>query len=435
MAFYFLSGSTMNLLSNAASVTMTPTADTLYPLTQAYDGKSYLAAKFSSSTSNPYVTVDLGVSSADAFGWPGFEALTEPPADSSHGTWTAGSSFGSIERSTDHFYGGIAALHIHGSLDFSSYIDFYVSVSQSRTIQCEFVHSGPSGYTNMFLKNINTSNYLSSAGTSWGSSSNIVAQNASSDATGWTTVSVPYTVQTSSECGSTAATLRLYFNHVGIANQGVYVDDLYDFIGTGGWSVNFIGIFGTQNWSTGLTPKVLLSTDNFATATTQSMTLTKPVTWKFFSSPITQRYIRIQLDGTPSQTPGCGEIVIGQAEPLLRMPNNGPQVKLEEVGQIRRSTLSGAVKVRNLSSWPLREWSNSFRFVDSSGYLQFRDDIFKESRGGALPMILFDDSGLGLEYPLFGVCEASVNFVRLDNPTQDWWDASLTLTELPFPNL
>lgn len=59
MSLLYAAGRYANLLSRALSVTMSPSADSLFPATNLYDGRPSRPAKHSSNGANPSITFDL----------------------------------------------------------------------------------------------------------------------------------------------------------------------------------------------------------------------------------------------------------------------------------------------------------------------------------------------------------------------------------------
>jgi hypothetical protein len=419
MTYYILTGETLNsILTAVTPPVMNPVADPLYPATQLYDGKPYLAAKFGTAVVPSDITADL-----NAVPWPGFEATTGPADTAYAATW------GQIytTRDTAIKNSGAASLRLNspgGTV--TTLASFLVTPGQRRKL--EWAIRGDASVA-CFIRAgcFETGRYLTSIGT-WTSSglSDVDTQTAAAFKTG----SIQYTVESFATCGY--APLVRMFVFVGTTGAG-WLDDIYDYPAT-----DFCGAFGTKNWDAAMVPELRSSTDNFTGSDVLQSTMAhaKPVISVRLAAPVYHRYWRLRLPSFTGLTiPGLGELVLGQSTALLRSPNLAPTITWKESGQIRRGALSGAMRARNLSGWPTREVELTFRFKDQASFRQHRDELWRGSRGGAIPAILISsDATQGVEYPCYGMLSATFAGKRGESTTE-YWDIDATLEEQPFPNL
>jgi len=420
MAYYWLTGEELNAIVPAATApVMTPTADFLYGASQLYDGKPYLAGKFGSVLVDSTVTVDLNV-----VPWPGFESGVAPAVTSYATAWAVADGLTSITRDTGIKNSGAASLKLTGVG--SAFFDVLVRPGQLRNLEWAIYGAG-SGSILFRVFNMHTGRYLHSDGT-WGAAADLDTQTTAA----WKTGSRQYQVESLETCGwAPLVWVRAFFFS---SVSPAYVDDVYDYP-----AIDFAGAFGTQNWDPVLAPQLRSSTDNFSSSDVlqSALTFAKPVVSARLVAPVYHRYWRLKLLGTPRVAPGLGELVLGRAEALLRPPNLGPRVAWREAGQIRRGAISGATRARNMGPWPTREAQMSWRFESQAQFRQFRDEIFRGSRGGAIPMIMFAtdaETTKGLDYALFGMLSETFAGRRLESE-DEYWDVDLELDEQPFPSL
>lgn len=425
MAYYMLTGEALNSIDvqmPSAHIVMAPTGtDALYPLAQLFDGKPYLATKWVSAGADPRVTVDLNQVAGDG------ESLGPTAGATSYaGMWTADT--GTLVTDAAIKNSGAVSLKLSGTG--TCHVDILVRAGQLRKAEWALYGTGAAA-VGIRIQNLHTGSYLRNDGT-WVAAIDLDSQTAAN----WKTGSIQYQVESLATCGN-APLVWLRYSFIA-AGTPVYIDDVYDYP-----AVDFAGCFGTQNWDPVLAPQVRSSTDNFSGSDVlqSAMTFAKPVVAVRLAAPIYHRYWRLKLLGTPRVAPGLGELVLGQTQLLQKAPRLGPRVAWSEAGQIRRGAISGATRARNMGPWPTRTVEMSYRFDTQAQFRQFRDELFRGSRGGAIPTILMaTDTTQGLDYPIFGMLSETFAGKRLEttgttaNP-REYWDVDVEIDEAPFPNL
>jgi len=421
MPYYMLTGEALNAIDvqlPSSHVVMAPTGtDALYPLAQMFDGKPYLATKWIGAGADPRVTVDLNQIPGDGEG-PG-----SAPATSYSGVWTADVGTIAVEGTIKN--SGASSIKLTG-VGAQCHVDILVRAGQKR--KAEWALYGNTVATNFQVTNLHTGKNLFPDG-SWGALGTLLD---SQVAASWKTGSIQYQVESLAACGSSPL-VWLRFTFISQGATPAYIDDILDYP-----AVDFAGCFGTQNWDPVLAPQLRSSTDNFSGSDVLqgAMTFAKPVVSVRLAAPVYNRWWRLKLLGTPRVAPGLGEFVLGQAQLLQRAPQLGPKVSWIEAGQIRRGAISGATRARNMGPWPTRDVQMSWRFKDQASFRQFRDELFRGSRGGAIPTILMaTDATQGLDYPVFGMLSETFAGKRIATTGIEVWDVDVEINEQPFPSL
>jgi len=424
MALYVIVGEKLNAaVDPITSPATSPAEDPLYPLSRLTLGRPDRPFRWGSASADPKVTYDL-----NAVPWPGFELATAPPATPTAGVWTA--DIGAITRDTSIFSSGAASLKLNNGAAGQAHADFLVRAGEKRQLEWGIYAAG--GVTSAIqLQNLHTGRFLRTDGT-WGAAQDLDTNTNAEFKFGFK----QYVVETVDVCGASLVWLRIIFK---LGSSGsVYLDDCFDCP-----AVDFCGLFGTAQMDPVCVPQLRSSGDNFAVndVLEATFTLTKPTAHVTIVPSLSKRprWFQLKLSGTPRIPYGLGELVFGQAVQLTTSPDFDAQVEQLE-DQIRRTGAAGSLSARPMGSWARRRVTMAFHFSDATSYQQHRDQVFRRSRGGAFPMILFQNPDKTLGGPLFGRAREQQPFTRLVDvatPTggAQQWTTELIVEEMPFPRL
>lgn len=418
MAIRVLSGERYNVLATGESVTASPSADSLFPAANLYDGRPDSAMKFSAASTESTVTIDGNRSSNGSLDtWSG----SVPDGWGTVGTVAETTTAGEVRS------GSAARISGHGGGTLCEiYKDFTVRSGERLVLNgWRRILAAGQGSATGFLQNLDTGNFWD--GSTWAAISNVFLQDATN--TTYTEYGpTAFTVESFDEVKADTCTLRLTLqNKDGTVTDYAFFDDWFL------WpAVDIASVHGHNIINAG---EVLLrsSYDNFASTsgvTTRAvMSVLRPSFYTVLSSAIDERYWQLQISTTtPTVQPTwIGELVIGLADTQDRQFNYDSEIThLEDI--IGSRTLGGAPHVYRVGQRPRRVLSLSYDYFTEAEYLNGRQ-LFERSHGSALPVVIVPGSTEDLVIhgriePTFGVRRSL---------TTHYTGATYTITEDPFP--
>jgi hypothetical protein len=377
MAIRVLSGEGYNILATG-DVTVSPTADALFPAANLPDGRPDSAFRFgSASTSECLITVDGNIVANGAL---------DTFSGSAPTSWTAD---GTVALSTE------SATRINGGSLIRQ--DLTVRSGQRVVVAGEARNDGVAiGVFGAVLQNLDTGKFYN--GTSWTASPAQLVSGATSSYT--TNGPYPVVVEGFATVGQDRTRLRLTLRNFAVTST--------DYVFVRGWylwqSADFASIHG-HNIRADLVAQLRSSPDNFATTSSGSSitqaTLTKaqPSFYTVLSSAIDDRYWQLRLlynvlsttiGNPPTESVWLGEAVIGQATELTRPQDLGQELRML-ADNIRVATPYGSAWSHRVGQSPRRVLGMSFNYFTSSEYQEARQEVFERSFGSANPIVVVPD--------------------------------------------
>jgi hypothetical protein len=416
MSFKVLAGPYMNsLVLAAAEPIMDPAAVATFPVGNLRDNRSALPAIFSVAQLDSSIVFDLNrVRGGSA----------EVAGDDTE--WTPFLS-GTVALSAAHAVSGAASLELSplsGSM--IAIQDIRVRAGEQLHFMASAGYTVDSNHAQVFVRNRQTGNFLQDDGTwapptaSDGSMSSAGTPLVDGVAAGWSDVDLPFTVEPFSTCKHDVVTLRIFLYSEGVG----YFDDLAL------WPLNnWCSIHG-HNLSPFIVPKLQSSDDGTTWATEATMTIKPDSFYSALGSMLDHRYWNLLLEGYPYPSPltYLGEVVLGQSFDLLHNPAYGGSISWND-RQTRLETAMGESWVYLHNARALRLLSMSFVFRNDAEYVQFRDAVFRGSRGGANPIVIApieEDS----DQVILGKIQEAVTVTKPALRTAD-----LEVIESPLPNM
>lgn len=372
MAFKVLAGPYLNHLTRAVTApTMSPSALSTFPVTNAYDNRSSKAAIFGSAADDSTLTGDLNLIQGD------FETSGEAA------TWTMLGVGTLASNGSDDYSGsasGLLTIAGGGATDAIAYRDVTVRAGEELNL---FGAAKKGTATNVYirLRNRQTGNWLKGSDQTWNASSQNVLSVAGS---GWETVSgttapITFTVESLELCQADTVTLRIYLWIAGASGHTGRFDALEL------WpSLNWCSVHG-HNIPPFIVPTLQRSDDNSSWTTEQTITLRRDSFYVALSGLESHRYWRLLLDGRPDTASlmHMGEVVMGQSFDLIRNPRFGGSLGWVEKQTRLASDLGEEFVHRHNVKAPQRRLVLPFGFATDEEYEQHRDSIFRGSRGGS----------------------------------------------------
>jgi hypothetical protein len=358
MAFYFLAGRRMNHLTRTSAVpTMTPAADTGFPVGGVYDSASNIPAMFGSVAADSVITADLC-----PYADPSFET------DVSEWAVTSGAMDQSnVEANSGTYSARMLAAGV-------AYRDVTARSGEVRQISAALFGGGAGVPSIVRIQCRETGNYLQAGGASWAAASSDVL---SRETASWATSTQAYTVEPVSTTLRDEVTLRIYLVQTGAGTT--YRDDVLDIPGT-----SWVSVHG-HNISPCIVPRLQWSDDNAAWTTFVSPTLRR-LSFYGTAAAAYHRYWRLKLEGTPVEAPWLGELVIGQVQTLTTAPDYPVQIEAT-FPQTRNPTPQGDEGCGGLGE-EQRRIVFGVVWTSEAGWQQVRDTIYRGGKGGLYPMVL-----------------------------------------------
>lgn len=406
-----LTGELSNLLARGA-VTVTASEDSRFPASKLYDGRT--SSEFRPSTTATPNQIDI-----DA------ELITTPDMDdaSSSGgvTGWSGSTEATITHTTDDY------LELSTTGDASSAYQL-IDAKSGETLRCRVrARNTPLSGGNIMclVRNDDTGNFLTTTGgwtSAWGS-----AQLITTTATSWEEVDLSFTVEDFATCQKDKTTLRTWI-YAPLASTTAHVDYFHLWPS----SVDLCSIHG-HNLPPDFAVSLIGSSDNYTTETTVgTFTVAQPSFYLHLSTGEDYRYWRVEASRTwhsniNTSAIRLGELVLGESFALGRFFQYGSELRwLEDIESA--PTGSGEKWAYALGQQPRRVFAASWQHDTTGNYEEFRDEVFRRSRGSVHPMVIVPDTD-----------QPDVIHGRIDNSwgarrvlMNFYEDSALVVTESPF---
>jgi hypothetical protein len=387
---------------------MDPAAQTLFPSTNAHDNRSVKAAMFATASSSSTLTADLNMLRGE------FEVQADVDDWSMLGVGTK-----ALLGSTG--YSGADAITLtlgNGASEVIAIKDVIVRAGEELNWFAAVKDDGTPATVQ--LRNRQTGLWLDGLTGLWSTSSSVYL--VTSTDTNWNSGSGNFTVEDLSIIKRDTTLLRVYLHATGSAA-------VFDQIEL--WpSVTWCSVHG-HNIPPFVIPTLEYSTDGSSWTQRAQMTLVRDSFYEAFTTPERFRYWRILFDGVPDTTSlmYMGEVVLGQHYSLLHNPSYGGSVSWTD-RQTRLESDLGEQFVYLHNQQPQRKLTLSFVFPGSSEYGQFKDEIFRGSRGGG-NLICMAPTDYDSSIVVLGRIREVADIVK--NTTAEW-TANLEVVEDPLPN-
>jgi hypothetical protein len=218
-------------------------------------------------------------------------------------------------------------------------------------------------------------------------------------------------------------TLRIYLRTETGADS--YFDDIEL------WpSVNWCSVHG-HNIPPFVVPRLQYSDNSSTYSTGYTMTLRRDSFYLALNQLEAHRYWRVFLDGRPDtgSLMYVGEMVMGQYYDIIHNPLYASTLKWQE-RQTRLESDIGDQFVHLHNQRPQRTLLLSHIFPSSTAYEQYRDPIFRGSRGGG-NLICIAPEEMDSSVVILGRIRDSVDVVK-NTPLER--TSQLEITEAPLPN-
>jgi hypothetical protein len=409
MAFLLLSGPYLNHLTRTASApAMDPAALTLFPSTNLHDNLSVKAGMFSQASSSSTFTADLNLLRGN------FDAQADVDAWSMLGVGAK-----ALLGSTG--YSGANALTLTlggGASEVVAIKD--VTVRAGEELNWFAAAKDGSSPASVQLRNRQTGLWLNGLTGLWTASTSVyLVQSTDSN---WNTGSGHFNVESLSILKRDTTLLRFYLR----ATDSSTVFDQIEL-----WpSVTWCSVHG-HNIPPFVIPTLEYSADGGSWTPQGTMDLVRDSFYEALSSAQRFRYWRILFDGVPDTTSlmYMGEVVLGQHYQIQHNPSYGGSMSWHD----RQTRLDGDLGDEFIylhNQQPQRKVTMSFVFPGLAQYTQFKDEIFRGSRGGG-NLICVAPTEYDTTAVVLGRIKEQVDIVK-NTPLE--WTSNLEVLESPLPN-
>lgn len=434
MPVIWAAGDKMNTLERVnATPTASPTADTTYTAANLSDRFPNKPMLFSSFSTSSYIQIDTNMVANG-----GMEtAATSSTGDL--GSWTeSNNGTGNVTQTVTagEFSAGSAGMKLDGGTGTATaFQDFNIRSGERFWLTVDMRTTGPTSTggaaapMTVRVRNLNTRNFLTTAGAWTATTTEALITSSSSFAT--------VAIAAYAETMSTVTKTDLTRIRVTIVNQTAsrigYADECYM-----GPSYDLMSVHGHNIDPCIAVTMLSSSSSGFGTSTTEAtFTANQPSFFSALSSARDNRYVRLSLEGTPTTaTAGAnriysiGELVLTQKTDPTNDPLSGIKVAIKD-SQTRpessdpisgRSFLYGDHETRTLSV--------SFLHDSTGAWQEYRDLLYRRSRLGHHPIVICPLS-----------TEAEIIYGKLD-PELSYEQPSylqrktdtIAIRELPFPS-
>lgn len=416
--FLFVSPQVLNLLARGVTTLSTGTANSLHPITNAYNGQPSKPLILSAAGSYT-ITVDGDLTQ-------GYGAI--------EGTFSGGVAPGFTDGSTG---GGVpaeegAVVHSGGSTK-AQKLTASTGSRVARVYRDVLVRAGEELSYEAYLSGDGTATVYARAqdlntgkwwdGSAWQSSVSSIGSRATAT---YAATTDTITAETAVNLRAGLTTIRFSFVVDGsVATGSGYVDDFAV------WpSVDFCGIFG-HNIPIGATVLFRSSTSSgWGAPTTQAtMTVYQPSFFSVLAAPVAERYWRFQVtDAIASVTPYVGEVVMGSTLALTKSVD----YPLETTRMYRHTRMEGPlghVFVGQRSARPSRVLPLTWGVMSAASLREIRDQLYLAAMGDLHSLIVIprdDDPELCIYGRLQDEYRDGVAIV-------DYRQTGLVIVEHPFP--
>lgn len=419
MAIKYLLPKYGNVLVNACTIAVSPSADTLFPSSHLFDQYPSIVMKNTSSVNYGIVRIHCNLVEFYNF-TTGWAVPTVPDG------WTDDSSTsGSLARSTG-VDGRASVLQLTATSGTAATYQDITVLSGWRMKTKSFLYGDGSNGPKIYIKNLDTGEYLdnTTAGTaSWNATSEVVHHTITS--CDWSGREIGFTVTDYTTTQRHLCTLRVTIK----STEGITYAD-----GVRIWpEVDFISIHNHN-----LSPKLVelkLQASTIANVTSElnvneNVTIKQPSFYHLVTSADkASPYWRIAWIGTNDEVPKLGEVVFGQyvAPSTTMKPTYAKRPLSYSHTSIEQRVVGGNIHRTKLSDHYSRNRTLKFSLRSSDAY----DDaveLFDRSAGGTEPVVLVlnDDK----DEVLFGYIGSTLPVE--EDPTGKHFSWTLNFEELPF---
>lgn len=427
MDLYYLAGEKFNWVGRGPNaLSSSGTVDSNFPLTNLGVYRPREPFSFSQSVADMRAIVDTCLVADSSIEGTLDDNWTDASSGGGAATQDATPSTGTYSLKLVPGASGVA----------SRYQDLIVRSGERFTIRASFQAPG-GGTVAVRIYNPQTGLYLDSTG-AWIAAPATDADHAISKSTNtsslFETESLAFQVESRSDCGDQDLVL-LRVQPYSADNITTYVDDI-ELIP----AINFLGVF-SHNFDPILTPTWRSDDDSaFGSATTRATpTIARPNFYSVLGSAFYERYQDLKLAGGPqgadaaggNNYPRAGELVIGYAETIARMPD--PQwTDRYDKQQSRVVTPERDQHIASRGSHRLRTLNLPFTHFSLSDRNEIRDEIL--ARGGygerpsvivpasTEPDVLFCRAGASWEVKRRHIVWAGDTLVLEEDPHMEWID-------------
>jgi hypothetical protein len=397
VSFYYQSGEGFNLLARAAAVN-TPalasaTADTNYPVANAYDGRPSHFAKIASLSGDPSLTFDLNlIYNGDAAGST-FTGWTGPTVTSGSGTLTQYSSspYSGANSCRMNLTGGSAGANTIAA----SYPLRLRAGEKARLYYAGWIITGTN--VKFWLVNQDNATTLTSGGafSGWAAAVTVTS-------TSWTSGYIDFTVPDAETGGGLWQRITLYVE--ANVTSGTTIDAKFEVKLVPGWDTVVVAGHSSSvsareklsyqalsandpgdSFSSGTSPDSSTAYVKAAGTAGQSYIFpateyNEPVLWNKLSTTRYERWVRFTLFSDVSAWTalpmyGIGELILCQAETLPINPRIQFSLAYGMTGQTRVDTGSGDQWVYNRAAIPQRRMT--LRYATQSSKTTGADSSFR----------------------------------------------------------
>ena len=417
-----------NLLDDA-TVTMTPAADPLFPVEFLRDGPGQMGARFGALDADPEVVIDLssgGVPNGDGDvvgASPGAVIASSDPsvlAIETPSDWElvpSGESTPSKIQMLDD--AGIGSLpNDHGGNDrclgmtagtggsVIGRVLFTVPAGSTRFVHgwCANGVSASAG-ASIRLYNRTTGLYLGTDGAWHAAAQDLVADLTTNHV--WLGVAAgagkTFTVPTSEEMGGSENAVLEYRLIARDSSGYTFFDDLQlDAV----QPADFMMVAGGHSIPSGLAPVWQSSDDATSWTTRATFTVRSHQFYALLAAPVTARYHRLKMTGTPTAKVWVSDLVLGLSQTLDREPQEPIEKEYVEIGQQRLQSPAGSRRIANRGPYPPRRYTLRFRFATAAEEAAVMEILIARVRGGERSVVVIPASDLGVGAAVYGDLQA-----------------------------
>jgi hypothetical protein len=411
MAFKVLAGPYLNHLARCATAPeMTPAALTAFPVAGLSDNRGALPAWFSAYQEDSDIVIDLNMIDGGAANTVGDEAF-----------WTVLGTGTMAVDAGDNYAGAASFLTSGGAM----------LIVQDHTVrageQLHFQGACKGASAKILVRNRQTGNFLEPAGT-WAAPSATDGDIANgtplvASTVDWEFANLAFTVESYEICKRDTVTLRVYLWTI---DDAARFDELYL------WPLtNWCSIHG-HNISPFIVPTLQRGDDGSTWTTDVTMTILPDAFYSPLASMKDYRYWRLLLEGFPdvASLTYLGELVLGQSFDLIHNPEYGGSLTWNE-RQTRLESGQGEEWVALHNTRAQRGLMLTYGFRKDDEYVQFRDKLFRGSRGGA-NVIVIAPVEMDAEQVILGRIRESTTIVKSSYYRRA---GELEVIESPLPNV
>jgi hypothetical protein len=426
MSTLILTGDRYNLASVAQSITPTPAADALFPVTNLYDGTG---APFRWATTDNLYELELDINQMGA-NW-------------NFSTWSGGlpTSWSTSGTVTEEVVIALSGSSVRLSAGAKIWKDITVRPGQIFYPEFSFYRTH-GGTARMYIQNMDTGKFLvGGTPNTWdatelefydmvtGSSINTWSVNTAQS----------FQVESYEACGQKdLVTLRIAFT---TSANYVYLDSLVLVP-----KINFVGFFGhtiapkysdisagpfggSMSSGTLATPACYIYNAN-GIVTTANRRFIVSVEWPSGGPVITG------TGGDATAPPSIGELVVGQAEAFTLQPSHpgiSPWQFSETMPQVRNRTPGGTTYSTALSGYPKRSVVLPYHAVSEAEDKELLIGTYRRSAFGAVPVILVPDTTK--TYVIMGRIPEKRQYMQTMSGSSDHYESDLELEEVEYAAL